>query len=392
MVSMSIYLDHAATTPLDGEVFQEMKPYFADIYGNASSLYLPARKALQGLNRAREKVRSCIQASSTDKVVFTGSGTESDNLAIFGVARRHKDTHRHIIVSSIEHKAVLEPAKRLEQEGFEVTRLKVSRDGLVDLRELELAIREDTSIVSVIYANNEIGTIQPIDEIAKIIKKKRGSGALPLFHTDACQAAGYLPLHVSELGVDLMTINGSKIYGPKGVGVLYAKGEVELEPLVVGGDQEGSMRAGTETVALAVGLASALEISINTKEKESARLTELRNYFIKRIQEEITGVHINGHLTKRLPNNINVLIEGVEGEAMVLMLDEQGIYVATGSACSSFDLQPSHVLKEIGVSPELAHGSLRLTLGKKTSKEELDKTLEALIHIVDRLRQFSSVK
>lgn len=386
-----IYLDYASTTPTDPAVLNLMHQEGQALYGNASSIYQAGRLAKRKIEEARATVTG-ILGTKKNEIIFTGSGTEADNLAILGAARANKEKSKHIIVSAIEHKAILEPAKLLKKEGFEISYAPVDKKGILDLVAFEKLLSEDTILVSVMYANNEIGTIQPIKKISEIIKKHKSQNGFPLFHTDACQAAGVLDLNAAKLGVDMMTINGSKIYGPKGIGCLYVKEGVKIEPQIVGGGQERGMRAGTENPSLILGLARALEISEKKKLKENRRLSEMRDYLIKKIKKEIKGAYLNGHPTKRLPNNINFSFAGLEGEALVLLLDDAKIYCSTGSACSSSDLNPSHVLLAIGLSPELAHGSLRLTLGRGTNKKDLDKTINELKKAVASLRKISSVK
>jgi len=402
-----IYLDYAATTYIDPLVLRKMNPYLTRLFGNPSSLHAAGREVRFAIESARLDVAKILNAESKE-IIFTGSGTESDNLAIFGIAMAYKDKGRHIITTKIEHPAILEAVKKLEKQGFEVTYLNVDSGGLVDLSELKKSLREDTILVSIIYANNEIGTIQPIYEISNIIRnfreesekrivKSKNNHSLstfhfPLFHTDACQAAGALELDVKKLGVDLITLNGSKIYGPKGIGCLYASKNAKLEPIIVGGGQEGGLRAGTENAALIIGFSEALKLAEKLKNKESKRLRILRDYFIKNILKTISHSRLNGHPVKRLPNNINVSIDNIEGEAMALMLDNYGIYASTGSACSSRKLTASHVLLAIGISPELAHGSLRFTLGRKTKKEDIDYVLKVLPLIVAKLRKISAIK
>lgn len=416
-----IYLDNAATTPLDPRVKAAMEPYLTGEFGNPSSLYDIGRKSKMAVERARKgvsKIFNCLP----EEIVFTRGGTESDNLAVLGVARHAKAQHInmsssgltrgsrkldssfrwneersgcHIITSSIEHHAVLIACKQLEKEGFEVTYLPVDPDGLVRVEDVRKAIRPKTVLVSIMYANNEIGTIQPIEEIGKLVNnvkasRLRSKNTFPIhFHTDACQAAGYLDLNVDKLGVDLMTINGSKIYGPKGGGVLYKRRGVEIEPLMYGGSQENGVCPGTENVAGIVGLVKALEILNPESGIRNHRVSKLRDRLITGITERIPKVRLNGHPTTRLPNNVNVSILDIEGEGLILALDEQGVAVSTGSACTAADLSPSHVILALGLSYEAAHGSLRLTLGKDTSKEDIDYVLDILPAIVRRLRQFS---
>jgi len=393
----TIYFDYAATTYTDRRVVHAMKPYFSHIFGNAGSLHQFGRKAKLALEKARQQVADLIGAA-TDEIIFTGSGTESDNLAILGAAKAYKQKGQHLITSNIEHKAVLNPMKKLSQEGFEVDFLKVDYEGLLAVDQIQQAINNKTTLVSVIYASNEIGVIQPIAEIGKMIKEiraKRKENAIDvplIFHIDACQAAGYLSLDVNNLGVDLLTLNGSKIYGPKGVGVLYVRKGIMLEPIILGGDQEGGVRPGTENIPGTVGLGIALDIAQKIRQEESNREKSLRDYFIRRLIDEIPGVVLNGHATKRLPNNINISVLGIEGEAMLLWLDKYGIAASTGSACDSRHLEPSHVILALGKSHEYAHGSLRLTLGRKTTKREIDYFMNVFPKIVRQLRKISTIK
>ncbi|MFH2004262.1 MAG: cysteine desulfurase family protein, partial [Bacteroidota bacterium] len=292
----------------------------------------------------------------------------------------------------IEHKAVLESAARLKDEGFEVSYAPVDKDGILDMKAFKKLLRKDTVLVSIMYANNEIGTIQPLKKISSILQPYREKSGYPIFHTDACQAAGVLSLNVKDLGVDALTINGSKIYGPKGVGCLYVKRGITVTPQIVGGGQEWHKRAGTENVALIAGMAKALMVASRKQKKGDERLTKLRDYCIDKIQKSIPYARLNGHATKRLPNNVNFSFSQIEGEALVLLLDQAGIYASTGSACSSIDLSPSHVLLAIGLTPELAHGSLRLTLGRETAKKDIDTAVYHLVKIVIGLRKISAIK
>jgi cysteine desulfurase len=380
-----IYLDYAATTPTDPDIVREMSEYFSDKYSNPSSLHTSGRNAKKIIEKSRKKIADIVGASS-EEIIFTGSGTESDNLAILGIARANRVSGNHVIVSSIEHKAVLEPAKQLMNEGFDVSFAKVNKFGLVDLDYLLSIINDKTILVSIMYANNEIGTIQNISEISKIVKSRNKK---IIFHTDACQATGFLPINADDLGVDLMTINSSKIYGPKGVGMLYKKKDVKINPIVLGGGQENSLRAGTESVPLIVGFTSALIKAESMRKSESIRLSKLRDYFIEKLFKKIPGILLNGHKTKRLPNNIHISIPFVEGESLLLMLDNFGIEVSTGSACSASDLQPSSVLLAIGQNPEIIHGSLRFSLGRYTTKKDLDFVLSILPGIVSKLSKVS---
>ncbi len=385
-----IYLDNAAGTPIDPEVFSSMLPYFDPKYSNPSSLHSSGRLARNVIEQSRIVVAQIIQAKP-EEIIFTGSGTESDNLAILGTAHANRSSGNHVIISSIEHKAVLESAKQLENEGFVVSILPVDTYGKIHVDECLKIIRPDTILISVMYANNEIGTIQPIHELAETIKKYRGDKHFPLLHTDACQAAGFLPLGVDRLGVDMMTLNGSKIYGPKGIGVLYKRKHVKIQPVIVGGDQEMHFRAGTENIALVVGFATALKISDENRKIESKRLTKLRDYFISELQKRIPNIILNGHTTERLPNNIHVSIPYIEGESILLMLDKYGIEISTGSACSASDLKASHVLRAIGQTAELAHGSIRFSLGKNTTTTELNQVLTVFPKIVEHLSQISAL-
>ncbi|KKT61815.1 MAG: Cysteine desulfurase [Candidatus Giovannonibacteria bacterium GW2011_GWA2_44_26] len=387
-----IYLDHAATTCLDSRVKAAMEPFWRKNFGNASSIHKEGCDARNALSLSRKAVASLISASP-DEIIFTNGGTESDNLAIFGVANQYKKGR--IIASKIEHHAVLNPCEELEKQGFDVTYLNVDRSGIVDLRELKNSLRKDTILISIMYANNEIGAIQPIREIAKIIREFRKQNPnpafFPFFHTDAVQAAGYLDLNVQRLGVDLMSVNASKIYGPKGIGFLYVRRGVKISPLIFGGGQERGLRPGTENVAGIAGLSKALEISREEQPKESKRLVVLRDYLAGNILEKIPGSVLNGHPTLRLPNNVNVTISSVEGESLVLYLDAQGIACSTGSACTSSSLEPSHVITALGKSEEDAHCSVRFTLGRETQRKDIDYLLEILPEIVEKLRKVSAI-
>lgn len=392
-----IYLDHAAATYLAPEVEDAMAPYGQKIFGNPSSIHDSGRAAKEAIAQARARIAKILNCF-LEEIIFTGSGTMSDNLAIFGIARANKIRGKHIITTAIEHHAVLKPVEYLrDKEGFDITVLSVDSDGLACLSDLEKAVKPDTILISVMYANNEIGTIQPIAEIGRLVRrlnKIRTPHGLPriYFHTDACQAAGALSLDVKALGVDLLTMNGSKIYGPKGSGVLFAARGVNPEPLIFGGGQERGLVSGTENVAAIVGLAAALELSQKNRESENRRLIELRDELIAGILKTIPKSRLNGHPVKRLPNNINVTILDVEGEAMLLYLNEYGIYAATGSACDSTTLDPSHVILALGLPYEFAHGSMRFTLGRLTTKEDIDYVLEIFPPIVETLREVSPVK
>lgn len=409
-----VYLDHAATTYVDKKVLEIMKPFFINKFGNPSSLYNLGRQSNGVLNDSRRLVANQLGALS-DNIIFTGSGTESDNLAIYGLAKAHKKNGRHIISLDIEHHAVLHPLKDLTQQGWEVSYIKVNKDGLVNVKDIITAIRPDTVLITIMYANNEIGTIEPIADIGRaILKYRKNSNTIyPFFHTDACQAAGYLDLNVERLHIDLMTINGSKIYGPKGVGMLYIRRGVNIKPIILGGSQERHLRAGTENIAGIVGFAKALELAQKNRQKESLRVAKLRDYLWQRIQKEIPAVQLNGpkiqtignkkQLTNknqiinpklqvsRLPNNLNITFKNIEGEAMLLYLDEYGIMCSTGSACTSDSLDPSHVLTAIGLPYEMAHGSLRFSFGKCNSRADIDYLMKYLPQIIETLREMSPV-
>jgi cysteine desulfurase len=384
-----IYLDNASTTPIDPEVIEVMITYLKNVYGNPSSLHKEGRMAKSVLQESRSKIAN-ILGCDTKEIIFTSGGTESDNLAIFGFADAYKDKGRHIITSSIEHKAVLDSCKELEKRGFEVTYLEVDENGQISLDQLKSSLRKDTIIVSVMYANNEVGAIQPINKISKIINESKK--ASPIFHCDACQASGALPIRVNKLGVDSMTISSSKVYGPKGVGCLYVSKKVKINPIIFGGGQENGLRSGTENTVSIAGFSEAFCLSDKKRKSESERLTIIREYFISKIKKNIDNLSINGGMKNRLPNNINVSIRGVEGESLVLLLDSFGIACSTGSACSSMDLNPSHVLIKIGVPLDLAHCSVRFTLGRYTRKDDIDYTLGVLTECVKKIRGMSSVK
>lgn len=391
-----VYLDHAATTYMDPEVKTAMEPYFCEQFGNPSGLYDLGRTANGAINDARRKVAEILGALP-DNIIFTSGGTESDNLAIFGIAEKHADKGKHIITTKIEHHAVLHPCERLEKKGFDVTYLDVNQFGQISIDDFKKALRPETILVSIMYGNNEIGTVEPIADIGREILKwrKTHDSVYPFFHSDACQAAGALDLNVEKLHVDLMTLNGSKIYGPKGVGVLYKRRGVDLKPQILGGGQEFKLRAGTENVPGIVGLAKALELMQSKKKEENKRLVDLKKYFWEKIQATIPNVKLNGPLLKdesaRLPNNLNISFLGIEGEAMLLYLDEYGIVCSTGSACSSGSLEPSHVLVACGFSHGHAHASLRFSLGKCNNKEEIDYVMQYLPGVVEKLREISPI-
>ncbi len=378
-----VYLDYAATTPVHPDVTKAMLPYLTDAFGNPSSLYSYGQEAKGAIEEARAKVADLIGAQD-EEIVFTGSGTEADNFAIKGVAFANESKGNHIITSTIEHHAVIETCKFLERRNFSVTYLPVDEYGLVDPRDVKKYITDKTILISVMHANNEVGTIEPIAEIGKVAKE-----AGIYFHTDAVQTVGHIPVDVNELGVDLLSISAHKLYGPKGIGALYIKKGTKLIPFMHGGGQERRRRASTENVPGIVGLGTAAELARQGVSQEAQHLTRLRNQFIKGLLERIDHIRLNGHPLKRLPNNINVSVDFVEGESMLLNLDLESICASTGSACSSSSLEPSHVLLAMGLSHEQAHGSLRFTLGKWTTEEEIGQVLEVLPRIVAKLRAMS---
>lgn len=378
----TVYLDHAATTSVRDEVVEAMLPYFKDSFGNASSVHSFGREAKKALDTARETVAEILNADFNE-IIFTSGGTESNNLAIKGVAHQYKQRGMHLITSAIEHPAVLNPMKELEKEGFTVTYLPVNEQGIVSVEAFQNAVRDDTILVSIMHANNEIGTIQPIAAIGKIARE-RGI----LMHTDAVQSVGYLNIDVDDLNVDLLTLSAHKIYGPKGVGALYVRKGVQLVPQIRGGAQERRKRAGTENTAGIVGLAKALELAHREQAAVVPKIEKLRDRLLEGILQ-IPHTRLNGSRTERLPNNINVCFEFIEGESLLLNLDLKGIAGSSGSACTSGSLEPSHVLLALGLPHEIAHGSLRLTLGRDNTDAEIDYVLECLPPIVERLRQMS---
>lgn len=378
-----IYMDYAATTPTSPEVLDAMRPFMLESFGNPSSVHLFGREAKVALDDARERVAALLSATP-EEIVFTSGGSESTNLAIKGCAEANARKGRHVITSSIEHHACLDAVKHLGRNGFETTYLPVDGDGIIDLNALRDAIRDDTILVSIIHANNEVGTIQPVEEIIEIAHER---GAI--VHLDSIQAVGAIPVCASELGADLISMSAHKFYGPKGIGALYVKKGVKVVPLIHGGPHERKRRAGTQNVAGAVGMAKALELAVEHVDDEVARLTKLRDRMIDAILTQIDHVRLNGHRTRRLPNNVNVSIEYVEGEAMLLNLDVKGIAVSSGSACSSGSLSPSHVLMAMGVPSEIAHGSLRFSMGKGTTEADVDHVVRTLVDIVAKLRQMS---
>jgi len=378
-----IYLDYAATTPMRPEVVEVMTPYFTKEFGNPSSLYTLGRNARGAIEDARDRVAAFIGADSRE-IVFTSGGTEADNFAIKGVAYANEKKGKHIIATPIEHHAVLEPCHFLNKRGFELTYLPVDEHGIVDPADVEKAITDTTVLVSVMHANNEVGTIEPLEEISKVTRAKG-----VYLHTDAVQTFGHIPVNVNDLGVDLLSVSAHKLYGPKGVGVLYIRRGTRMVSFMQGGSQENNRRAGTHNVAGIVGFAKAVEIAEREMAAEATRLAELRDHLIRGIFEKIPNSRLNGHPSKRLPNNVSMCLVGAEGEAILLSLDMEGISASSGSACTSGTLDPSHVLLAMGIPAEIAHSSLRLTLGKETTKEDIDYVLDILPPTIERLRAMS---
>ena len=389
-----VYLDHAATTPTDPSVVEVMIPFLGTEYGNPGSFHSKGKAVADKIDEARSVVSEFL-GSRPDEIVFTSSGTESDNMAILGYARQNVDKGKHIVTTSIEHHSVLEAMEHLERkEGFELTVVPVEKNGIVDPKKVIGALREDTTIVSVMLVNNEIGTIQPVADIGRAIEKKKKEGQLKYvaFHTDVCQAGGYIDLDVKKLHIDMLTLNGSKVYGPKGVGVLYLKRGVRVQPLMFGGAQEKSRRPGTENAAAIVGLAQALKVVEERREKDNEHLRPLQEKLARGIVSTIKKTRLNGDWEKRIPNNVNISFMDLEGEALLLYLDAKGVYASTGSACTSASLEPSHVILALGMPYEVAHGSLRFTLGRDTTEEDIDYVLEVLPPLVEKLRRISPVK
>ncbi len=378
-----IYLDHSATTAVKQEVLDEMLPYLKENYGNPSSIYSIARKSKNAIENARITVAQSLGATPKE-IFFTGSGSEADNWAIMGFAYANKDKGNHIITSAIEHHAVLNVCKRLEKEGFEVTYLPVDENGLLTAKQVAEAIKPTTILITIMYANNEIGTIQPIAEIGKLAKEKN-----IVFHTDAVQAVGNIPIDVNSLNVDMLSLSGHKIYGPKGIGSLFIRKGTKINPFNLGGNQEGGKRAGTENVASIVGLSKAIELSTAALEEYNKKIARLREKTKKKIIERIQYVRLNGHREKRLPGNVNFAFRYFEGESLLLVLDMKGIAASSGSACTSGSLDPSHVLLAIGLPHEIAHGSLRITFGDENTEEDVDILVETLVPIIENLRMMS---
>lgn len=379
-----IYLDHSATTPVDPQVAELMMKYLVDCYGNPSSVHFFGREVRKALDEARSQVASFIGAAPSE-ITFTSGGTEADNVAIQGAARARQKRGRHIITSAIEHHAVLDTCEYLAKNGYELTVLPVDSEGLIDVDELKKAIKPDTILVSIMHANNEVGSIQPVEEIGKITRERD-----ILFHVDAVQSLGKCPVNVQSMNVDLLTVSSHKIYGPKGVGALYIRKGVRISPLMFGGAQERKIRSGTENAPGIIGFGKACELSGQRMQEETAQLTRLRDKLIEGVLSQIDHVKLNGPLgAKRLPNNVNISISFVEGESLLLSLDMLGVAASSGSACTSGSLDPSHVLLAMGLSHEAAHGSLRFSLGRQNTDEDIDFVLKELPKIVDRLRAMS---
>lgn len=379
----NVYFDNSATTRMDDEVLKEMLPYLKESYGNASSIYKLGKQNRKAVEDAREKVAKALGCDASE-IYFTAGGSESDNTAIRGIAYAYKNKGNHIITSKIEHPAVIETCKQLEKEGFEVTYIGVDENGIVNLNELEKAIKETTTLVTIMFANNEIGTIEPVKQIGEIAKKHN-----IFFHTDAVQAVGTIKLDVKELNIDSLSLSAHKFYGPKGIGALYVRKGVNFQKFINGGHQERNKRAGTENVAGIVGMGKAIELAYANLEKHNKKIKELRDYYVEQVEARIPYIKVNGDREKRLPGNSNISFRFIEGEGLLLNLDLKGICASSGSACTSGSLDPSHVLLAIGLPHEIAHGSLRISIGKYNTKEEVDYLIENLVEIVKKLREMS---
>ena len=378
-----IYLDYAATTPMRSEVLEAMQPYLTEVFGNPSSIYSYGHEAKAGVDKARTAVASLLGARE-EEIVFTGGGTEADNFAIKGIGFANRSKGNHIITSSIEHHAVLETCQFMETQGFAVTYLQVDKYGMVDPDDVKNAITPETILITIMHANNEIGTIQPISEIGRIARE-----AGVYFHTDAVQTAGHIPSDVNELNVDMLSTSAHKLYGPKGVGALYLRKGIRIVPLIHGGEQENNRRASTENVAGIVGFGKAAELAKLELKVESTRIAAMRDRLVNSMEKNIDEIQLNGHRTRRLPNNINLTVAYTEGESIVLNLDLKGICVSTGSACTSSSLEPSHVLVAIGLPQEIAYSSFRMTLGKWNTDEDIDRVIQVLPEVIADLRAMS---
>jgi cysteine desulfurase len=376
-------MDHSATTPVAAEVLEAMLPYFSDKFGNASSLHGFGREAKEALEESRQRVARLLNADPGE-IVFTSGGTESDNLALRGIAYKNRNSGRHIITSQIEHPAILETCRSLEKEGFSVTYLPVNRDGLIELSELERAIRPETILISIMHANNEVGTIQPLEEIGRLAGERE-----IYLHTDAVQTVGKIPVDVEAMGADLLSLSAHKLYGPKGVGALFIRRGTKIQSLATGGGHERNLRSGTENVAGIVGLARAADLAREEMAEEGQRLVELRDRLADLVLGLVKDAWVNGSREKRLPGSLNFGFSYVEGESLLLYLDSKGIAVSTGSACSSHKLEPSHVLLALGLQPVQCHGSLRITMGRSNSLEQVDYVAECIVEAVERFRMMS---
>ena len=381
-----VYLDNAETTPMSNEVYREMIDSYGTIYGSPSSIYKLGRDSLGVIEKAREKIAKAIGANA-DEIYFTSGGSEANNLAIKGIARANRDKGNHIITSAIEHPSVLESCKALEKEGFKVTYIPVDEFGVIKYSEIVKSMGPDTILISIMCANHEVGTIQPLRAIAELAKANE-----VIFHTDAAQAIGAIDLNVKEIGIDALSLSGHKIYGPKGIGALYVKSGVKIESLINGGTQEKGVRAGTENVPAIVGLGKAVEEITTNIEENNRQMKSIRRYFLKQASSAIHNIALNGHPIQRLQNNISLTFEGAEGEAVVMMLDKDGIYASTGSACVSEKLQASHVLLAMGKDMETVNSTVRFTLGKNIAKEDIDELVERIRKIVKRVRSISAIR
>ena len=377
---MTFYFDNSATTKIRPEVLKAMMPYLTEEYGNPSSLYSIGRNSKKAIEKAREKVANLINCDKNE-IYFTGCGSESDNTALKGIAYRHKKKGNHIITTKIEHNAVLESCKTLEKQGFEITYLDVDEEGIINLQELNDAITDNTILISIMFANNEIGTIEPIKEISKIAKKKG-----IVFHTDAVQAVGNIPIDVKEMGIDMLSMSGHKIHAPKGIGALYVRKEIEFDKFMNGGHQEKNKRAGTENIAGIIGLGKACEIALKDMEYHIRHTKSLRDYYLEEVKKNIKDIKINGSIENRLPGNANISFKGIDSTALLLELDKKGICCSSGSACNSGEANPSHVLTAIGLDSDMAKSSLRTTFGEFNTRAEVDYLMQNLIDCVKKLR------
>ncbi len=382
-----IYVDYAAATPVREEVFNKMKPFFSEYFGNSSSIYEFGQTSRRALDKARFQVSDAL-GCSPQEVFFTSGGTESNNLAIQGVVEKYKNYGKHIVTTKIEHVSILSVCEKLEQDGCRITYLEPDNEGVIQPEQVQNALQEDTILVSVIHGNNEIGTMQDIQKMGEIVSQYRRDHQrkYPVFHSDICQTIGFFNMNAQMYNLDLATINSGKIYGPKGAGALYVKKGVQLSPRMYGGGQEKKIRAGTENIPAVVGFGEAVEWVQREREQYSRHCEDLRDFCIAEIEKRVSGCQLNGHRTDRLPNNIHLSFEGIEGETLLVNLDQEGVCASTGSACTSGNIDPSHVLLAIGVSYELTHGSLRLTLGRMTTKEDVEYVVDKLVSVIQKMR------